>query len=149
MGDRRGGKKRYSVGGDIYCENFLKRTTIRQSDGRYMVRLPFKEQFPNENFLDPSRNMALAQYHRMEKMLDRTPVLKVQDAEVLQEYIDLDHMESVVHFEPKAEKVFSFFLPHHAVVKPESKTTKVRVVFNASKKTGSGFFLKSQRFKRI
>ena len=71
----------------------------------------------------------------MEKMLARTPVLKAQNAEVLQEYTDLDH------FETKAEKVSSFFLPHHAIVKPESKNTNVRVVLNASKKTGSGFSL--------
>ena len=84
--------------------------------------------------------MGLAQYHRMEKMLDRHPVLKALYSEVLQGSIDLDHM---VHFETEAEKVSSFFLPHHAVIKPESKTTKVRVVFNASKKIGRGFSLKN------
>uniref|UniRef100_A0A1I8NZF9 Reverse transcriptase domain-containing protein n=2 Tax=Stomoxys calcitrans TaxID=35570 RepID=A0A1I8NZF9_STOCA len=35
-------------------------------------------------------------------------------------------------------KYLSFYLPHHAVVKPERTTTKVRVVFNASKKTSTG-----------
>ena len=66
--------------------------------------------------------MALAQYHRMEKTLDKTPDLKVQYTEVLQEYLDLNHMEQVEYYEQKAEKYSSFFLPHHAVIKPESKT---------------------------
>ncbi|XP_075157880.1 uncharacterized protein LOC142231146 [Haematobia irritans] len=32
----------------------------------------------------------------------------------------------------------SFYLPHHAVLRPQSQSTKVRVVFNASKRTDSG-----------
>lgn len=32
-------------------------------------------------------------------------------------------------------------MPHHAVYKSSSKTTKLRVVFNASTKTGNGILL--------
>jgi hypothetical protein len=32
-------------------------------------------------------------------------------------------------------------MPHHGVVKEASSTTKLRVVFNASEKTGSGVSL--------
>lgn len=38
-------------------------------------------------------------------------------------------------------KYFSFYLPHHAVIKPDSKTTKLRVIFNASKQSHSGISL--------
>ena len=37
----------------------------------------------------------------------------------------------------KDKKYFFFFLPHHAVFRPESVSTKVRVVFNGSRKTKS------------
>ncbi|KAI8116229.1 hypothetical protein CVS40_11664, partial [Lucilia cuprina] len=37
---------------DQYCEQFYKETTIRQADGRYVERLPFKKEFPNFIFLD-------------------------------------------------------------------------------------------------
>ena len=77
----------------------------------------------------------------MEKTIEKTPELKESYRKVLQEYIDLDHMEPGIHHENNIEKQISFFLPHHAVIKPESKTTKVRVVFNASKKTNSAFSL--------
>ena len=59
---------------------------------------------------------------------------------LLQEYIDLNHMKEVKE-EEKAGNTFNFFLPHHAVLRPESTSTKVRVVFNASKKSKGGFSL--------
>ncbi|XP_075163067.1 uncharacterized protein LOC142235692 [Haematobia irritans] len=126
---------------DEYCEEFYRQTTYRQTDGRYVVRLPFRKDFLDTIYLGPSRNMALAQYHRMEKTLSKTPDLKAQYERVLQEYIELDHMEEIKCLENSEEKMSSFYLPHHAVVKPESKTTKVRVVFNGSKKSGSGYSL--------
>ena len=65
---------------DKFCENFYQQTTRRQNDGKYVVRLPFKENFPNEIFLGPSRNMAWAQYNRMEKTLEKTPNIKIEYA---------------------------------------------------------------------
>ncbi|XP_075163011.1 uncharacterized protein LOC142235633 [Haematobia irritans] len=123
---------------DDYCEKFYKATTSRQPDGRYVVRLPFRREFPETLYLGPSQKMALAQYRRLEATLCKAPELKSEYERVLKEYIELDHMECVNHFESSTERHFSFFLPHHAVVKPESKSTKVRVVFNGSKKTNSG-----------
>lgn len=42
---------------------------------------------------------------------------------------------------PTAETSNRYFIPHHAVMKPSSTTTKLRVVFNASLKSSSGFSL--------
>lgn len=61
---------------DEYCEQFYKKTVQRQPDGRYVVRLPFKETFPDEIFLGPSKNIALSQYHRMEKILEKRQNLR-------------------------------------------------------------------------
>ena len=76
--------------------------------------------------------MAFAQYRRMEETLAKTPELQEQYHAVLQEYIDLNHMEEVKG-EEKADNTFHFFLPHHAILRPESSSTKVRVVFSGSK----------------
>ncbi|KAH8256517.1 hypothetical protein KR032_001944, partial [Drosophila birchii] len=56
---------------------------------------------------------------------------------VIQEYIDLGHMTEVY----PASSSATYYLPHHAVVKPESTTTKVRVVFNASSPSANGISL--------
>ena len=55
------------------------------------------------------------------------------------EFIYLGHIEQV----PKTELVNlnCYYLPHHCVHKPDSTTTKLRVVFDASKRTTSGHSL--------
>ncbi|XP_075150837.1 uncharacterized protein LOC142224944 [Haematobia irritans] len=127
---------------DAFCEEYYRKTTTRLPDGRYMVRLPFKEQFSDSLYLGPSRYMALAQYNRMERNLSKDSELRAQYHDVLNEYIALDHAEETSSREISFDDKFnSFYLPHHAVVRPEHKSTKVRIVFNASRKTKSGYSL--------
>ncbi|XP_046801369.1 uncharacterized protein LOC124418634 [Lucilia cuprina] len=127
---------------DQYCEQFYKETTIRQADGRYVERLPFKKEFPNFIFLGASRILALGQYSRIKQSLAKSPNLQAQYNAVLEEYLSLQHMEKSSFREISSDnKYFSFYLPHHAVVRPEHKTTKVWVVFNASRITKSGYSL--------
>nr|XP_041633544.1 uncharacterized protein LOC121503298 [Drosophila kikkawai] len=84
--------------------------------------------------LGHSRSSALAQYLRNETRLKKEPALKDTYDSVIQEYIDLGHMKPVP---PNTDKI-NFYLPHHAVFKPESATTKVREVFNASSPSSNG-----------
>ncbi|XP_075157942.1 uncharacterized protein LOC142231209 [Haematobia irritans] len=127
---------------DMWCEDFYKSTVHRQPDGRYVVRLPFKHKLPSNIYLGSSRRAAMGQFLRMEKTLRKSPELEKEYNHVLSEYIDLGHMRPTGNMEIcRDSRYFSFYLPHHAVVKPERTSTKVRVVFNASKKTDSGFSL--------
>ncbi|XP_004520969.1 uncharacterized protein LOC101453560 [Ceratitis capitata] len=127
---------------DTICEDLYRNTTYRRNDGRYVVKIPFKPEFPNSMDLGHSRLSAQQQYISIEPNLEKKPDLQKIYAEVLEEYQTLDHMERVNSQEIIRDgKYFSFFLPHHAVIKPDSKTTKVRVVFNASKLSHSGLSL--------
>ncbi|XP_075150612.1 uncharacterized protein LOC142224708 [Haematobia irritans] len=127
---------------DEYCEELYSKTTTRQKDGRYVVRLPFKKEFPDSMFLGSSRFIALGQLARIELTLSKNPDLQTQYNSVLDEYISLGHMEETSNQEIASNgKYKTFYLPHHAVVRPEHKTTKVRIVFNASRKSKSGFSL--------
>jgi len=62
---------------DAFCEELFASTTVRQEDGRYMVRLPFKKEFPENLSLGPSRYIAVKQYTRIECSLAKTPDLWV------------------------------------------------------------------------
>ncbi|XP_075154865.1 uncharacterized protein LOC142228347 [Haematobia irritans] len=125
---------------DHYCEELYRNTTVRGSDGRYTVRLPFKKEFSESMHLGSSRFIALGQLSRMEQSLSKNPELQVQYTAVLDEYLSMNHMEETSCEEVFSDgKFFSFYLPHHAVVRPEHKSTKVRIVFNASRKSKSGY----------
>lgn len=125
---------------DNFCENFFTKPTTRQADGRYIVRLPFKDTYSNEGFLGSSRFLALDQYTRMQSTLAEDKELETEYNKVLQVYKDLNHMEKIPPFEKiKGGEHNSFYLPHHSVLRPDSKTTKLRVVVNASQKSRSGF----------
>ncbi|XP_017469876.1 PREDICTED: uncharacterized protein LOC108361691 [Rhagoletis zephyria] len=120
-----------------FCEDLYQRTTT--ADGRYMVKLPIKPEFPDPMALGHSRLAAQQQYISIERTVEKKPGLCKRYSEVLEEYITMDHMEPTSSQEViKDGKYFSFYLPHHAVIKPDSKTTKVRVVFNASRISHSG-----------
>ncbi|XP_046868527.1 uncharacterized protein LOC124460982 [Drosophila willistoni] len=120
---------------DSVCEVNFQKTTRRDVSGRYTVSLPFRD--PTNINLGHSRPGALAQFLKNEGRLLKNIAAKTEYDAVIQEYLDLDHMRQV----PFDGSNDNFYLPHHAVFKPDSTTTKVRVVFNASSKSTNGRIL--------
>lgn len=121
---------------DRYCEEYYQNTTYRNQEGRFVVSLPFIRAFPEEKCLGLSRNMALSQFLRSETRLCKDLVSKTQYSNVISEYLTLNHMKRITpEVTPNSN---SYYLPHHAVLKPDSTTTKLRVVFNASSPTSNG-----------
>lgn len=115
------------------CEEHFSKHTRRDDTGRYIVALPFNEK---KIQLGESRTRALHRFFSLERKLHRDPELKKQYAAVIEEYLALGHMTQVDTVETSG-----FYLPHHAVIKPSSTTTKVRVVFDGSAKSSSGLSL--------
>lgn len=104
-------------------------------DGRYIVRLPMRENVK----LGESRNNAINRFYQLEKRLLLNPKLKASYIEFMREYISLGHMKhSTANQSGQSHR---YYLPHHAVVKESSSTTKVRVVFDASAKSSNGYAL--------
>ncbi|XP_070068169.1 uncharacterized protein [Drosophila takahashii] len=119
---------------DSVCESNFLRTTTREASRKYVVTLPFCDSGHCGSELGYSRSISLAQFLRNENRLRRDTPLNEQYNSVIQEYLDLGHMREVspTHNSP------NYYLPHHAVIKPESTTTKLRVVFNASSPSANG-----------
>ena len=101
-----------------------------------MFSLPFKKTYPDTISLGNSCLSAFAQFIRNEARLKKNPSFHAEYNQVLQEYIDMSHMSelSSIVDQPNPRQ---YYLPHHAVIKTESTTTKVRVVFNASSSTSN------------
>ncbi|XP_075167666.1 uncharacterized protein LOC142239781 [Haematobia irritans] len=69
----------------------------------------------------------------LEKKLEDCPDLREEYVRTMDELISMGHMVKVA-----LEKQANYYMPHSAVVRETSLTSKVRVVFDASSKTSNG-----------
>ena len=115
---------------DLYCEEHFKKHIKRNSEGRYIVALPFKQSAKN---LGESRQIALKRLMFLEKRFKKNIDLKNKYTDVINNYLELNHMSPI-----QTTDASGFYLPHHAVIKESSNTTKLRVVFDASMKSTNG-----------
>ncbi|XP_062714092.1 uncharacterized protein LOC134290885 [Aedes albopictus] len=118
------------------CEELYAATTTRDATGRYIVRLPRTED--PEKVLGESRSIADRRFLSLERRLGRDPATKDSYDRFMDEYLHLGHMKKVS--EPD-DRIPHCYIPHHVVFKESSTITKVRVVFDASCKTSSGYSL--------
>ncbi|XP_011877310.1 PREDICTED: uncharacterized protein LOC105567228, partial [Vollenhovia emeryi] len=114
---------------EIKCEAHFVKNTIRDITGRYVVRLPFRESI---NRLGDSQTVALKRFSALERKFHGNESMKNEYTRVMDEYISLGHMSVV-----KNPDDVGFYMPHHAVVKESSCTTKLRVVVDASAKSNN------------
>ncbi|XP_055522808.1 uncharacterized protein LOC129716988 [Wyeomyia smithii] len=70
----------------------------------------------------------------LEKRLIRNPGLQTQYVNFIREYESLGHCREVAESEDVPNQQV-YYLPHHAVLRPSSSSTKCRVVFDASAKS--------------
>ncbi|KYN30235.1 hypothetical protein ALC57_00303 [Trachymyrmex cornetzi] len=116
-----------------YCEEHFINTYSRESDGRFIVSLPKDSQIA----LGDSRETAMKRLLALERRFKRQPALKEEYVRFMEEYKDKRHM-STASGDVASSKKPSYFIPHQPVLRPESTSTKLRVVFDASAKTDNG-----------
>lgn len=137
LDDQQGVTKRAEE--EMAMEQLLHSLT-RNDDGRYCVGLPWL-----------GKNMELpSNRHVAEKRLFSV----TRKLESLNKYDDYDKVfqewedEGVIEVVPEVEiDLKGYYLPHHPVFKPDSLTTKVRPVFDASCKVGRSPSLNDCLFK--
>ncbi|XP_076247808.1 uncharacterized protein LOC143187480 [Calliopsis andreniformis] len=124
--------RRYSAE-ERECEQHFQDHVTRNKTGRYIVALPFDGK---KTQIGKSRSRALNRLLFVGRKFNRNPELKCEYSKIIKEYLELGHLSEV---EPRDSE--GFYLFHHAVIKPKSTTTKVRVVFDGSAKSSNGLSL--------
>lgn len=120
---------------DLCAEENFKVTTIRLPTGRFQVNLPFSIAKPS--FVN-SRLIALRRFFALERRLAKDDSLRSAYHAFMQEYLELGHMRLSTQLPPINT---SYYIPHHCVLRPDSLTTKLRVVFDGSAKDQCGLSL--------
>lgn len=120
------------------CETYFQHNVRRNTEGRFIVKMPMNhEKFQQ---LGDLREIAKNRFINLEKRLSKQPSVYSQYKGFMKEYIDLHHMHEIRDSETNDVSSY-YYLPHHAVFKDTSTTTKLRVVFDASCKTTTGLSL--------
>lgn len=119
-----------------YCEQHFVKNTTRDATGRFVVRYPLKQDI---TVIGATRDQAIKRFYSLERKLNRDPQLKQEYIKFLAEYESLGHMSRISNDDELAAS--NYYLPHHPVVKSNSLTTKLRVVFDASVKGNAGLSL--------
>ncbi|XP_008181435.1 uncharacterized protein LOC103308922 [Acyrthosiphon pisum] len=119
---------------DLECERIYQSTTTHQSDGRYIVHLLFQKDPP---LLGKSKNVALHRLEQLENRFKRFPKLRKEYHNAMKDFLDLGHM-SQIKVPSVDEQTGASYIPYQAVLRPESTTTKTRIVFDAPAKSSSG-----------
>lgn len=129
---------------DQTCENYYKETTVRNSDGTYTVRLPLKDSNLNLNLNGESRRKAAARLLQLERQFAKNEKLRQQYIDFMNEYLLMGHMRKVATTNYNSGK---YYIPHQAVIKEDSLSTKLRVVFDASSKSSTKISLNDNMYK--
>ncbi|XP_066260797.1 uncharacterized protein [Euwallacea similis] len=116
---------------ELSCEEHFQRTHRRSSDGRFVVAIPFKHPVTE---LGNSKEKALQRFLSLERKLSKDQGMKDEYCKFIREYLNLGHMSRVLDEDDSVV----YYMPHHPVIKSESCTTKLRVVFDCSMPSSTG-----------
>ncbi|XP_014291631.1 uncharacterized protein [Halyomorpha halys] len=107
---------------NVLAEEHFRTTHSRDTNARYIVRLPFKDSIPPNlgNYYNPALNRLLKLEHRLNKSLE----LNESYRNIIKEYLEPNYVSLAI-----APSRYS--LPHHCVIKDNSHS-KIRIVFDAS-----------------
>lgn len=130
-------KENWSIEEKLCDEHFVK-NTIRDKKGKFIVKLPLKD---NAIYLGKSYDIALRRFLALERRLSKCTEIYDQYRDFMQVYFELGHMEEVNDCGIINDGHDYVYIPHSYVINAGSRTTKLRVVFDASSKTDTGISL--------
>lgn len=122
---------------DLECEYFYKQTTTRDKDGRYTVALPF---CADPESLGDSFETARRRFLCLERKLLASPDIRSAYDDVIREYLDKGYLIPTP-LEDVNSNAASYTIPHHAIIRQDKTSTKLRAVLDASCKTTTALSL--------
>ncbi|XP_058840942.1 uncharacterized protein LOC131696416 [Topomyia yanbarensis] len=113
------------------CEALFRSTHQRDNSGKYIVELPFRESVTE---IGDNRSLALRRFLSLERRLKKDPELKSEYTKFIEEYEAMGHCKEINERNDLPDQRV-YYIPHHAILRPSSTSTKLRVVFDASAKS--------------
>ncbi|UYV79873.1 hypothetical protein LAZ67_18000951, partial [Cordylochernes scorpioides] len=123
---------------DEFCEDLCKNSVRRDTNGRYIVPLPFDPRVGMQDCFGNSLDLCVRRQMALERRLALNDQLGRDYYEFMEEYEGLGHMTQLTEI-PVGDQVGHCYLPHHAVLGGQPDRRKFRVAFDASAKTKNGF----------
>lgn len=106
--------------------------TVRFEDGRYKVSFPWK---PTATELSDNQECAARRLKSLTTRLSKSEHLMQEYDTSIRDYIKKGFAEEVKENKDSTSPLY--YMPHQAVVRHDSQTTKLRVVFDASSSTNN------------
>ncbi|CAK1593694.1 unnamed protein product [Parnassius mnemosyne] len=120
---------------DKICEENYSKTVTRATSGRYEVALPFKF---SPDLLGNSLKVAGRRFLHLERRFTAQPALREAYDSVIKDYIYQGYLSPI---DTADKDPLHFYMPHHAVLREDKLSTRIRPVLDASAKSSSGFSL--------
>ncbi|XP_064469588.1 uncharacterized protein LOC135384311 [Ornithodoros turicata] len=117
-----------SLGNDPVLQRFEDSTLLE--NGRYSVGLPWQDNLVSR--LRTNKTTAEVRLRNATRTLLKDQAVMNEYELDIRQYLENGHAERVDVTAPKVGP--EYYLPHHAVIRRERETTKVRIVFDASSK---------------
>ena len=112
---------------DLFNHDTFKEQIKLDSSGKYVTRLPWKT---DEVQLPNNKALAIGRLKSTVKKLEKLEKIEQYDA-IMQEQISLGMLIPVTE---KSTSASIHYVPHHPVIKEESETTPLRIVYDCSAK---------------
>ena len=124
-------------------------SAVKFENGRYKVPLPWREL---HDPLPDNRQLSEKRLHGLLRRLKQDPAVLKEHDDTIQDQLSKGVIEAVPPHEETPPT--AHYLPHHAVVRRDKSTTKVRVVYDASAKSTNcpslnDCLLKGPRFNQL
>lgn len=104
--------------------------TIKYKDEKYEVSLPTKE----DSEISSNKVVAIRRFSSLKSRLKKNEELSKKYHEAMNDYIEAGYAERV---QEVTEPPGCYYSPHHAVIKEDRVSTKVRLVFDGSSSEGT------------